>query len=966
MDQLPEAFLEASFIRICPETVGPMASCTRHHRPGLFGAVRVCLVLLAVAIASPAAAQGYLDPAHPLHARLADDIAQGRVTEADALMTALRAVFAPEDLQPAYAALTVEPLRCATSLLRAVDSSLTDLNSAQHQTIQGWRARPAARRRTEFHLSPGGRFQIEYSISGPDSVDITDIDPANGIPDFVEQLAFEFENSWTHETDLLGFDAPDTGGMPYEVQLLAIGSFGYTELDAMAPGGTRIVMRNSYEGLPANEDPDGSALGSLRVTAAHELRHAGQYATSAWSEPGLWIEIDAVWIEDQVYDDVNDYYRYLQSGSPISDPPLPLDSGGTPSYSESIFEFWIEERTGLEGVREFWERRRGFPAEHPLDSYDAVLTSHYSPLDSAFVDFALYNLQCGSLAAPGIGYTEAAGYPDTRFSEELVSLPASIGSTVEHLSAKLYRIEGFSPGDEEVLVRLRQPEGLNLEVAALVIEHDGTRIEEGLTMSGPDQSFRLASVAKDIATLFLVVANGNPATDQALFFADVEEVAPVFPPPVPTLDDTWDTLTLAVGQTRPHQVDLANEGPGNSTLHYIARAVEPPMAAARGIEYSWLSIDQLGYLPGDTTEYSFVVRNGGTALGFIAGVSITLPPGVTMVSGKDIVSEAGTSLTFVGFSGQTGAVHWLDLDGGFGPIASGQTGVGKVTLSFALQRTGPAPLDWTLDGDGFGGGQQQVTGQALLSGPADPRLEIISPDPMPVALVGEPVNIRWVSADPAPVTIELSRDDGQSWEVLADSTANDGYTFWVADAPVTDFARFRVRSGSLTSVPSTSFPILQTVPWATMLPETGTLSAGEGIGLLLRVDATGMSPGLYPVRVDVRDTLTSAYANVDLTVNVVASPVERPGNRPDPGGRGASEPLQPGHGIALRAGHGRAGAGGRPRPARTAGAHPPRHTPRRRSTYRALGWHGRDGESGGLGHLFLAPRARVRGNSRGR
>jgi hypothetical protein len=853
-----------------------MALSTRRHRPGLLRAVRVSLALLALAVASPAVAQEYLDPGHPLHARLMDDIAQGRVTRADALMTAVRAVFAPAELQTGYAPLATEPLRCATPLVRAVDNPASGLDPSQLQTIRAWRDRVAARRLVESAISSGGRFRIEFETSGTDSVDITDEFPANGIPDFVDRIGDALEESWTYQVDSLGFDPPETDGMPFEVGLLAIGSFGYTELDATAPGGTRIVMRNNYEGLPPNEDPDGSALGSLRVTAAHEFRHAGQYATSGWSEPGLWIEIDAIWSEDQVFDDVNDYWRYLENSSPISAPALPLDNGGTPSYGESVLQFWLELRAGVDGVREYWERRRNFPGEHPLDSYESVLMANYAPLDSAFVDFALHNLQCGSLAAPGIGYPEAAGYPDTQFAEVFATLPAAVGSTVEHLAAKLYRFDGFSDTDDDILVRLRQPEGLNLQVAALVVRQDGTRVEEALRMTALDQEFRLTSPARDVATLFLVVANGNKAGEGELFFADVEEVTPLVPVPVATLQSYYDTLTLAVGQTRDLSIDFANEGSPSSTLEFTARATNPTPAASRGIEMSRLSLDQLAYQPGKSIEYALAVLNNGTGFGFIAGVSLALPPGVTMAGGQDIVSESGSALTFVGVNGQTGEVQWLDLDGGFGAIASGQSGIGKVTLNFALNMSGPALLDWQLDADGFGGGEQQVTGQAMLAGPTDPIVALICPTPIPPAIVGEVVAVTWLAADPGPVTVELSRDDGENWETLADATENDGYFPWVADQPVTDLARLRVRSGAVTSAASGSFPILQTLPWATMVPESGSLAGSEGLGLRLRVDASLLAPGTYPVSVDVRDANTEAKASIDLWVDVVASAVDAP------------------------------------------------------------------------------------------
>ena len=238
-----------------------------------------------------------------------------------------------------------------------------------------------------------------------------------------------------------------------------------------------------------------------------------------------------MWIEDQVYDDVNDYYRYLASGSPISDPHLPLDDGGSPSYAENVLEHWIEARLGVAGIQDYWERRRAMPGEDVLLSYDAILTQGYAPLDSAFVDFALFNLQTGVLAAPGSGYPEAAGYPDARLALTVSTLPAALGSAVEHLAAKFYRIEGFSAEDERVQLRLRQPEGLNLQLAALTVRKDGVRIERSLPMSSAEASFRLdrQREAADIEELYLVVANGNASGPAEWFFANVEEVPAATP-----------------------------------------------------------------------------------------------------------------------------------------------------------------------------------------------------------------------------------------------------------------------------------------------------------------------------------------------------------------------------------------------------------------------------------------------------
>jgi hypothetical protein len=708
-------------------------------------------------------------------------------------------------------------------------------------------------------------------------VSVLDVSPANGVPDYVEQVATELDFSWATEVDGLGFDAPATAGVPYEVLLKSIGSFGLTELDPMAPGGTRILLRNNYEDMPINEDPDGSERGALRVSAAHEFRHACQYATSAWSEAGLWVEVDATWMEDQVFGAVNDYYRFLQSSSPISDPPLPLDSGGWGSYPESVFQHWMQERLGIGAIREFWERRRLMPGEDVVESYNSVLASSWVGLDSSFVDFALFNLQSGSLAEPGTGYPDAAGYPEARLSVDSPTLPVRFGSAVEHLAAKFYRIRGFSSGNDAVHLLVRQPAGARLRLATLTIVNDGTRVIESLDATTVDSRFELETAVWRIDELYLVVANGASTGAAEWFFVDVDEAPPTPPDPVPVLADTWTTLQIATGQTRELAIDLRNIGPRTSSLQWTARAVDVDAGAARrSITGSIVSIDHLAYVPGEEYEYSLGILNGSTGFEFLAGVSLALPPGVSLVTGTDFVGEAGFDLAYDGLDSLVPEVRWIDPDGGFGAVPGAGTALATVHLVFDASLTGPLDLNWVLSGDGFGSSPHEVSGQISLIGPDELRLEVLCPDPIPPGFIGEATDLFWFAADPAPVALELSRDDGINWAPLVDPTPNDGSWPWPVDGPTTAQARLRVRSGGQVSAPSDRFEILAPIPFATLTPPSGTLQSLDGTGLRLRIDAAGLAPGDYTVRVDIRDANTTATTALDVLVQVSASAVDAP------------------------------------------------------------------------------------------
>jgi hypothetical protein len=150
-----------------------------------------------------------------------------------------------------------------------------------------------------------------------------------------------------------------------------------------------------------------------------------------------------------------------------------------------------------------------------------------------------------------------------------------------------------------------------------------------------------------------------------------------------------------------------------------------------------------------------------------------------------------------------------------------------------------------------------------------PRLEVLGADPMPVAVNGDAYPIAWFAGDPAPVDIELSRDDGQNWETLVAGATNDGAWDWNVTGPATDSARLRLKSGTEYSPASASFPILEPVGFATLIPSSGLLAGGTGTNVQLRVDSTGLSVGDHPILVRLYD---SSGISVDLSILVHVAP----------------------------------------------------------------------------------------------
>ena len=141
------------------------------------------------------------------------------------------------------------------------------------------------------------------------------------------------------------------------------GLFGYAAVDPNQRGTSRfayLVMDNDYteraiRGPRLHELPR-----SAQVTAAHEYNHVLQYNYDTFADSWMF-EASATWMEDKVYDDINDYRFYLPSSPSAPTQPLTQfnspESGDTNDkvYADAVFNRWIDERYGSDPIRRIWE-----------------------------------------------------------------------------------------------------------------------------------------------------------------------------------------------------------------------------------------------------------------------------------------------------------------------------------------------------------------------------------------------------------------------------------------------------------------------------------------------------------------------------------------------------------------------------------------------------------------------------------
>jgi hypothetical protein len=239
------------------------------------------------------------------------------------------------------------------------------------------------------YASPGGHFDILYKMSGDSAVDKTDTigysgsnwrvrqQGPNGVPDYVDEVAFAADSSWSMEIDRFGFVAPHVytdarhTSSRYKILLRTFDGpqydyYGQTNPFSGQGGGgigeaSYIEIRNEWSDQTLWNNPPRDYTDhpekAVRVTCAHEFFHAVQYSM-AWKDvqavyldsfPITWTEGCAVLMEDLCFDYVNDYLQYV--GSFFADPRAPVLDNSNDVYKNAIVCMYLYHRAlGAPGI----------------------------------------------------------------------------------------------------------------------------------------------------------------------------------------------------------------------------------------------------------------------------------------------------------------------------------------------------------------------------------------------------------------------------------------------------------------------------------------------------------------------------------------------------------------------------------------------------------------------------------------
>lgn len=249
-------------------------------------------------------------------------------------------------------------------------------------------------------------FLIHYTLAGEHAINPVDAD-RNGTPDYIDQIAQTLEYVWQFEVDTLGWAAPpgdqgEGGDARLDVYLeniLGDGYAGYVDTadgfigdNPQTPEKERraaygyMGLDNDYtEVLDETDDPDAPRK-LLQTTIAHEFNHMLQAGYDDYDDH-IWLyEATATWMEDEVFDEVNDNHYYL--GDYFAQPGSCLVS--EPNwYADWLVMRLLSERYGAEIVRAIWEQERIFDG---FEAIDKALAAHDSTVEEEMQTYVIANL----------------------------------------------------------------------------------------------------------------------------------------------------------------------------------------------------------------------------------------------------------------------------------------------------------------------------------------------------------------------------------------------------------------------------------------------------------------------------------------------------------------------------------------------------------------------------------------------
>lgn len=310
--------------------------------------------------------------------------AQGRIDAPTRALLGLELVRAPGSLPDEFRPAAGEaPVRCGTLLARRawMENELGSFSEEQSAQFALGVTRPTLDSNFAVFDSAGTTViaRIHYAAA------TTSLVQAEAAAAFVTE-------SWTVQVEQMGWRTPPEDGgaggsnpdVELDIYLDPAQNGGVTVPDGVGPetwddAASFIVLE---PGVP-----------SIQTFIAHELNHSLQYAYDVY-DGDLIYEATAVWMEDQVFDSVDDYAFYV--GDFQAQPHRTLSFATTDGYYMYGAAVFVHYLAGFGGdghlIEPIWEGLKQSGGTNTVDFYDSIEAATaslgFADMEAVYADFA--------------------------------------------------------------------------------------------------------------------------------------------------------------------------------------------------------------------------------------------------------------------------------------------------------------------------------------------------------------------------------------------------------------------------------------------------------------------------------------------------------------------------------------------------------------------------------------------------
>jgi hypothetical protein len=476
--------------------------------------------VLAAALSAPAAQASEVSPAQ----------AERTLEQAEALLGGEKTTLSSGAAAPG---------REATLVLQRLSNSFGALDPAERRRAQRLFARPGDGKFDTFgkeaKASPicDAQFCTHWTNKGIAAPPKADKSPANGIPDFVEEVAIAAAQSYAVENGTLGWNTPlpdgrkgsrngkgTNGEVDIYLDNLGSGLFGYATTDRGGGKAQRkpgyLVLDNDYDGF------QGVPLDLMRATMAHEYNHVVQFAYDLDLD-GWMFESTATWMEDHVYPDINDYINFLSDTYRYPQAPLAeKERQAFKLYGSAVWNHYLTHLYGPEVVEAAWEAGPSVsPDDFAVAAYDqAIRDAGGLGFSEEFLGFAASTAEWRSTDV----FPDPGLYKDVKRSGKLGAKGAK--EKLDHTGYRLYKVDRPASGDVVLKARLEKGNRWGIALVGRAGPVIGGTVETAFTYSpnGGNATVTIPDAARfSRITAVVVNADGRVKGNSRKYRADARK-----------------------------------------------------------------------------------------------------------------------------------------------------------------------------------------------------------------------------------------------------------------------------------------------------------------------------------------------------------------------------------------------------------------------------------------------------------